>query len=192
MIHRIKFIFSILILSFLICQVKNSDDNSTILNVTNPSSGQSIVCPSYNQNCQNNQSSYNDVLLYSIFYSNLTQDQRNEYLYWVKYKNSFAADAGQLAALTTYFAPESSTYYEQVFTSGWPFYLIGSVATLALLIYLVLRFLFGRFLGPKQHITVWFGYFSYFLICKLLFIFSYWILVMLDFLWTFIIKQFKN
>jgi hypothetical protein len=109
---------------------------------------------------------YEDKLPVNIYNSTLTKEQRDEYLFWVKYKNSFNTQAGQLAKMTKYFAPEDPEYYEMVFSSGWPFYALGGLFTLALLIYLIFRFLFKKFLGPKSHITNFFGYFSWALISK--------------------------
>jgi hypothetical protein len=109
---------------------------------------------------------YEDKLVVKIYNSTLTKEQREEYLFWVKYKNSFNTNADQLAKMTKYFAPEDPDYYQMVFASGWPLYSLAGIFSFALLIYLIFRFLFGQFLGPKSHITNWYVYFSYSLICK--------------------------
>ena len=115
---------------------------------------------------------YEDKLVVKIYNSSLTKEQREEYLFWVKYKNSFNTDADQLAKMTKYFAPEDPDYYKMVFTSGWPLYSLAGIFSFALIIYFIFRFLFRQFLGPKSHITNWYVYFSYALICKNKFIFK--------------------
>lgn len=107
---------------------------------------------------------YEDKLQVKIYNSTLTKEQREEFLFWAKYKNSFNTNIGQLAKMTKYFAPEDPEYYNIVYSSGWPFYALGALFALALLIYLIFRFLFNKFLGPKSHITNFFGYFAWTLI----------------------------
>jgi hypothetical protein len=113
---------------------------------------------------------YVDELQVPIYETKLSNKERAEYYYWVSYKNSFNTNTGQLAKMTKYFAPESETYYSTISKSGWPFVALGCVFIVLFLIYLVMRFIFGSFQGPKtKNLTEWFGYFTYALICKIIY-----------------------
>ena len=169
--------------------LRNLDDKTTINNNLNSSQSTNLSTISNTNGAEpeiqinitekNATKVYQDVLQVYVYNSSLSQDQRNEYLFWVKYKNSFNSDTDKLAKLTKYFAPESPTYYNDIYNCGWPFYTLGGLFTFALVYYLIVRFLLGWFLGPKQHITHWFAYFSYALICNFinsnLHLFSLWI-----------------
>jgi hypothetical protein len=109
---------------------------------------------------------YVDTIKVDIYKSKLTKAMRDQYDYWIRYKNSFNTEEGQLAKMTKYFQPESETYYTTIYKSGWPFYALAALFAFLFISYLVLRFFFGKFTGPKSHITVWFGYFTWGLISK--------------------------
>jgi hypothetical protein len=108
-----------------------------------------------------------DELFVPRYKSELKQEQREEYMNWVEFKNSFNPIEGQLAKLTKYFAPENPKYYSAIYKSGWPFYSIAGVFGLVLLAYLIMRFGFRYCLGPKSHITSFFGFFTWSLIGKI-------------------------
>jgi hypothetical protein len=152
-------------------QTNNSDPFSSLEKPTTNSSDQSPLTPTdpFNPSPSSPANEYVDELEVSIYKSNLTSKQREEYYYWVSYKNSFNTNSGQLAKMTKYFAPESETYYSTIYKSGWPFYAIACVFTVLFLIYLVMRFIFGSFQGPKtKNLTEWFGYFTYMLACNII------------------------
>lgn len=107
-----------------------------------------------------------DQIIIPFYRSSLSSQQRNDYDYWIRYKNSFNSAEGQLAKLTKYFAPEETEYYFQIFKSGWSFYAFASLVFLFFLIYIISRFCCRKFMGPKAHITIWFGVWTWFLFGK--------------------------
>lgn len=87
----------------------------------------------------------------------LNNDQRAEYYYWVKFKNSFTFDANQKAKLARAFTPEDPSYEKRSQNITWFMYLFAGLFGLSFLVYLVGRFILNRFKGPKTHISPWYG-----------------------------------
>lgn len=116
------------------------------------------------QSTQENNSTADDLLEVSIYQSNLTQTQRNEYLKWVDFANSMNSNGGQSARLTKYFSPQDPRYYPNIFNYGWPSYTLACVAAVSFIAYIILRFGFKNCLGPKKHITTGYGIFTWILI----------------------------
>ena len=86
---------------------------------------------------------------------------RNEYSYWIKFKNSFTFDSNQKAKLARSFKPEESNYISKSINYGWMMFILASIFGALLLMYLILRLGFKKFQGPKSHISSWYSRISY-------------------------------
>lgn len=86
-----------------------------------------------------------------------TEKMREEYYYWIKFKNSFTYDKDQKAMLARSFKPETSGYVASNLGKAWFMYLLAGIFGAFLILYLVGRFVLNKFKGPKSHISPWFG-----------------------------------
>lgn len=102
----------------------------------------------------------NDTIKINIYQSSLTDKQRSNYYYWIGFRNSFyySESEGKLAKLIKYFAPQDEGYYLALYKFGAPFFAVGCLIGLCLLIYLVMRFLLKKCQGPKRGIDDSFAY----------------------------------
>ena len=71
--------------------------------------------------------------------SNLTNEQRQEYKYWIGIRNSFyySKDDNKYAKVIKYFTPEDSNYYPKIYFFSYPFYIIATLIGALILYYLV-------------------------------------------------------
>jgi hypothetical protein len=139
-------------------------------NTANPGALQSNTTNGTNAtNSTNNTEVYIDEFKKIVYRSSLTKEQREEYVDWISYKDSFSYSSDQYAKLTKYFTPEDKNYYKNTFKNGWPFYTLAGIFGLLLIIYLSLRFILGKFRGPKSHVSTGYGKFTYGLIGILIF-----------------------
>jgi flagellar biogenesis protein FliO len=94
----------------------------------------------------------------------LTEEERDNYFYWVGLRNSFyfSEDSNQLEKLVKYFTPEEEDYYSNLFSFSVPFIICAAVVIVLFLFYLVKRFLLKGCKGPKiytksyDHVTYFF------------------------------------
>ena len=98
--------------------------------------------------------------------SNLTNEQRQEYKYWIGIRNSFyySKDDNKYAKVIKYFTPEDPNYYPKIYLFSYPFYIIATLIGALILYYLVMRFLFRRCQGPKKVVENSYEYFVWGLI----------------------------
>jgi hypothetical protein len=98
--------------------------------------------------------------------SNLTNEQRQEYQYWIGIRNSFyySKDENKYAKVIKYFTPEDSNYYPNIYRFSYLFYIIATLIGALILYYLVMRFLFRRCQGPKKVVENSYEYFVWGLI----------------------------
>ena len=99
----------------------------------------------------NNWTMGNNSIKINYYESKLTDEQRDNYYYWIGLRNSFYyyEDMNQLEKLVTYFAPENDDYYSNLFTFITPFCLFGGGVAICIVIYLVRRFILKGCRGPK-------------------------------------------
>ena len=90
-----------------------------------------------------------------------TKEMREEYTYWIKFKNSFSFPKDQKAKLARSYRPEEKDYRYTVQAYNWFFYLTAGILGIFLVIYLIGRFLKNYFKGPKEHITNWYSRISF-------------------------------
>ena len=100
---------------------------------------------------QNNWTMYNNSIKINTIKSNLTNEQRDKYYYWIGLRNSFyySENSNQLEKLVKYFTPEDNTYYKNLYRFSIPGFILAGTALVAGIIYLVKRFLLKGCLGPK-------------------------------------------
>jgi len=178
-IHKFLVLTLILVLSVVVVKSDNQTDIlRSLQDKTLPDSSSTIIEePSkINQDQVNTNKDIQepvqgkDELIVPRYKSSLTEEQRKEYMVWVEFKNSLNSYEGQLAKLTKYFAPENPTYYSTIYKSGWPFYTLAGIFGFSLLVYIIMRFGMKYCMGPKQHITTSYSYFTWILICIIIFI----------------------
>ena len=99
------------------------------------------------------------------YVSNLTDEERENYYYWIGLRNSFyySENSNQLEKLVKYFTPEEETYYKNLYNFSAPGLILTGVVILAFFFYLVKRFLLKGCQGPKN-VEQSYRYTTYFLI----------------------------
>lgn len=128
----------------------SSTESSAITSEDSSSETSSEVTTSSSSSSTSSEDNVDDV-------KELTAEEREEYYYWVKFKNSFTYDSTQLSKLARAFTPEKSGYINSNRAKGWFMYLAAALFGVSLIIYLVGRFYFDKFKGPKSHISPWYG-----------------------------------
>lgn len=90
-----------------------------------------------------------NILTYS---SSLTEEQRENYYYWIGLRNSFyfSQNSNQLEKLVKYFTPEDSSYYKNLYKFSAPGFILAGGALVACVVYLIKRFLLKGCQGPKN------------------------------------------
>lgn len=95
--------------------------------------------------------------------SSLTDEQRDNYYYWVGLRNSFyfSEDSNQLEKVVKYFTPEEEDYYPKLFNFSVPGFICCGAVIVIFLVYLIKRFLLKGCRGPKivvksYHYTTYF------------------------------------
>ena len=113
----------------------------------------------------------NNSITINSYTSKLSEDERENYYYWVGLRNSFyySEDSNQLEKLVKYFTPEENKYYRNLFNFSAPGFICSAVVIVIFLVYLVKRFLLKGCKGPKiilqsYHRTTYFFIISRFLI----------------------------
>jgi len=114
---------------------------------------------------QNNWTIYNNSITINNYKSNLTDEQRESYYYWIGLRNSFyySRDTNQLEKLVKYFTPEDENYYKSIFHFSIPGFVLTGISFLVFIIYLIQRFLLKGCAGPKI-VEDSYHYITYFLI----------------------------
>ena len=119
----------------------------------------------------NNWTISNNSITINTYTSKLTDEQRENYYYWVGLRNSFyySEDSNQLEKLVKYFTPEEKNYYRTLFNFSAPGFICAASVVVIFLVYIVKRFLLKGCRGPKMvmksyHITTYFFIASGFLI----------------------------
>lgn len=131
----------------------NANDNkNTEVNDSSSSSSTSSSSESSDASSSSDQSSSSDS-----DDDTMTEEKKNEYLYWIRFKNSFTFKENQLSKLARAFKPEDENYLQSNIKTGWFMFLIASFFGLLLILYLIGRFILGYFKGPKSHISAWYG-----------------------------------
>ena len=113
----------------------------------------------------------NNSITINSYTSKLSEDERENYYYWVGLRNSFyySEDSNQLEKLVKYFTPEENKCYRNLFNFSAPGFICSAVVIVIFLVYLVKRFLLKGCKGPKiilqsYHRTTYFFIISGFLI----------------------------
>jgi hypothetical protein len=112
----------------------------------------------------NNWTIYNNSIEINNYVSSLTEDERENYYYWIGLRNSFyySEDSNQLEKLVKYFTPEDKKYYMNLFNFCAPGFVCAGLVIVVIIFYLVRRFCFKGCLGPKvitssyDHVTYFF------------------------------------
>ena len=127
-----------------------------------------IITSSYSSN---NWTIGNNSIIINAYTSKLTDEQRENYYYWVGLRNSFyySEDSNQLEKLVKYFTPEEKNYYRNLFNFSAPGFICASGVVIIFLVYIVKRFLLKGCRGPKivmksYHIATYFFIISGFLV----------------------------
>ena len=115
---------------------------------------------------ENNWTIFNNSIKIHSYASNLTNEQRDKYYYWIGLRNSFyfSENSNQLEKLVKYFTPEDKSYYKNLYKFSIPGFILTGAALVAGIVYLIKRFLLKGCLGPKTVIKSY-HYTTYFLIC---------------------------
>ena len=110
-----------------------------------------LLCISNTKEEAKNWTIINNSITIHNYVSNLTEDERSNYYYWIGLRNSFyfADNWNQLEKLVKYFTPEEDNYYKDLYTFSAPCLIMAAVVVLILFIYLVKRFLLKGCQGPK-------------------------------------------
>ena len=113
----------------------------------------------------------NNSIIINAYTSKLTDEQRENYYYWVGLRNSFyySEDSNQLEKLVKYFTPEEKNYYRNLFNFSAPGLICAGAVVIIFLVYIVKRFLLKGCRGPKivmesYHIATYFFIISGFLV----------------------------
>ena len=79
---------------------------------------------------QNNWTIYNNSITINNYKSNLTDEQRESYYYWIGLRNSFyySRDTNQLEKLVKYFTPEDENYYKSIFHFSIPGFVLTGIS----------------------------------------------------------------
>lgn len=57
--------------------------------------------------------------------------------------------------------PEDQEYFSKLYVYGWIFCSFGVFSGVCILAYLILRYVFKYFMGPKEHFSKWTTYIAY-------------------------------
>ena len=119
----------------------------------------------YSQEADKNWTIKNNSINIFTYVSNLTDEQRENYYYWIGLRNSFyySKNSNQLEKLVKYFTPEEETYYKNLYNFSAPGFILTAIVILVFFIYLVKRFLLKGCQGPKNVVKSY-HYTTYFLI----------------------------
>ena len=100
---------------------------------------------------QKNWTIYNNSIVINSYVSGLTEEQRDNYYYWVGLRNSFyySEDSNQLEKLVKYFTPEEEDYYSNLFAFSVPGFICAAAVIVIFIVYLIKRFLLKGCRGPK-------------------------------------------
>ena len=103
-----------------------------------------IITSSYSSN---NWTIGNNSIIINAYTSKLTDEQRENYYYWVGLRNSFyySEDSNQLEKLVKYFTPEEKNYYRNLFNFSAPGFICASGVVIIFLVYIAIFFLFSIF-----------------------------------------------
>lgn len=109
----------------------------------------------------------NNTITINPYLSTLTEDQRDDYYYWVGLRNSFyfADNTDQLEKLVKYFTPEEENYYKNLCYFSVPGFICAAAVIVIFIIYLIKRFLLKGCLGPKKVINSYHYATYFFIIC---------------------------
>ena len=101
---------------------------------------------------ENNWTIYNNSINIHTYSSKLTNEQRDNYYYWIGLRNSFyySQNSNQLEKLVKYFTPEDNSYYRNLYKFSIPGFIIAGGALVACVVYLIKRFLLKGCQGPKN------------------------------------------
>ena len=94
----------------------------------------------------------NEIIINS-YSSDLDEDQRDNYYYWVGLRNSFyySEDSDKLEKLVKYFTPEEDNYYRKLFRFSTPGFICAAGVIVIVIAYLIKRFLLKGCKGPKKN-----------------------------------------
>ena len=113
----------------------------------------------------------NNSITINSYTSKLSEDERENYYYWVGLRNSFyfSEDSNQLEKSVKYFTPEEENYYSNLFAFSAPGFICAGAVIVIFIVYLVTRFLLKGCIGPKiiknsYHHTTYFFIIAGFLI----------------------------
>ena len=114
---------------------------------------------------ENNWTIYNNSITIHTYTSKLTNEQRDNYYYWIGLRNSFyySQNSNQLEKLVKYFTPEDNSYFKNLYKFSIPGFVLAGGALVACVVYLIKRFLLKGCLGPKNVLNSY-HYTTYFLI----------------------------
>lgn len=92
-------------------------------------------------------------ILLNITESKVSQKERAQYFQWVGLRDSFyySGRTDLLIQLINYFTPEAEDYFSSLFIFGIIFFILAGILSVALILYLILRFGFKMFTGPKKY-----------------------------------------
>lgn len=93
-----------------------------------------------------------DIVL-NLTESKVSEKERSQYFEWVGTRDSFyySGRTDLLIQLITYFSPETEGYFSSLFIFGIAFFILAGLFSLFLILYLILRFGFKMFTGPKKY-----------------------------------------
>ena len=93
----------------------------------------------------------NNSITINSYETQLTDDERDDYYYWVGLRNSFyySKDTDQLEKLVKYFTPEEDDYYSDLFHFSAPGFIAAGAVIIIFIAYLIKRFLLKGCKGPK-------------------------------------------
>ena len=99
----------------------------------------------------NNWTIINNSITINSYVTQLTDDERDDYYYWVGLRNSFyySKDTDQLEKLVKYFTPEEDDYYSDLFHFSAPGFIAAGAVIIIFIAYLIKRFLLKGCKGPK-------------------------------------------
>jgi hypothetical protein len=93
----------------------------------------------------------NNSITINSYETQLTDDERDDYYYWIGLRNSFyySKDTDQLEKLVKYFTPEEDDYYSDLFHFSAPGFIAAGAVIIIFIAYLIKRFLLKGCKGPK-------------------------------------------
>lgn len=92
-----------------------------------------------------------DQIKINSYKSNLSEEQRDNYYFWIGLRNSFyfSDNLNQLEKLVKYFTPEEEKYYTKLYKFSIPCLICGGALLVIIFVYLIKRFLLRGCRGPK-------------------------------------------